>query len=606
MDLLPSKPDLIEFLSSVEFFKDLNKSALKTLVEDFEPVYLRGQETLLHEGDLGDDMFVVVHGRLRVFLHADKENEEAISEVGAREAVGEIAILVDKPRTATVKAIRDTVLIKLSKKNYYKFVNVHPESGLNMAKACIERLLKVAARGKTSKNVSTVAFIPLQDSAPSIQLITKLAEVLGKSDKTLLITKELAEASIGNIQNIINESEKFEKLLRFLNDQENKYRYVLYQADSTYSHWTELCTRQADVLYIIKDGQSVSSASSEIEDKILRQKSISSRVSLILRHKTVTDSFVDVYEWIRKHEINDYFHVDAENVDDIARIVRLITGNSIGLVLSGGGARGLAHVGVIRALEQAKIPIDIIGGTSAGSLIAGAYAMGCGSHEIERLCNQFLSSGSRFDITFPYVSLTTGRSLVRVLKNIFGTRRIEELRTRMFSIASNITKNEIVVFDTGPLWEALRASISLPGIYPPVFKKGDLLVDGAVLNNLPVDIMNKKFNAGKVIASLVLMESDRYKSTIVADTLSGWQVLSNKLNPYAKKMHVPRIDTILMRTMILNQLQHQLAQADQADFSFLLNLGNYGLMDFKEYKNVIEEGYRQAIELLKDIDINKL
>lgn len=606
MNFMPSKDELLEFLGSIELFKNLKKSALKSLIVDFEPVHLKGQETLIREGDLDNDLFVVLHGRLRVFKNADQEDEEILAEIGSGQVVGEVAILVDKPRTATVKAIRDTVLVKLNKKSYDKFVEAYPEPGMNIAKACIERLLTVSKKDKTSANLSTITFIPLQDSPLSKQFIELVAEQLREKERTLLLTRELAEGWVGEIQNIFNEAEKFEKLLRYLNDQESLYRYVLYVADCTFTPWTELCARQADAIYILKDGSFPTQSSGEIEAKLLQQKSISSRVCVVLSHTSIQDQFSDVYAWIRQHEISDYYHIDPKNKEDIARIVRFITGNSVGLVLSGGGARALAHIGVIRALEQARIPIDIVGGTSAGSLVAAAYAMGFGSHEIERLCNQFLATGSSFDLTFPYISLVTGRKLVAVLKDIFGEQLIEELHRRMFCVSSNITKNEVCVHDVGLVRKAIRASLSLPGIYPPVFSGGDLLVDGGVLNNLPVEVMNKKFNAGKVIASLVLMSSDRYQFTQEAETFSGWKILFNKLNPFAAKVLLPRIDSVLMRSMTLNELKHQLSQAQQADFAFILNLGKYGLMDFKQYKNVIEEGFIQAKQMLEGLDFDKL
>jgi predicted acylesterase/phospholipase RssA/CRP-like cAMP-binding protein len=606
MYLLPNKERLIEFLEACELFKGVKRSALKSLVTNLEPVYLEGQKTLIREGDLDNDLFLVIHGRLRVFKNADTEEEEILAEIGAGQVVGEIAILVDMPRTATVKAIRDTVLVKLNKKNYEEFVDAHPQSGINIAKSCIERLLTMQKKGKVSKNVNTVTFIPLADSKMVNHLMRDLVRELEKMSTVFLVTRGTAEALVGDIHDILNKPEQFEMLLRFLNEQEYAYRYVLYQADETYTPWTELCARQADAIYIIKDAQSEEKVENEIEEHILKQKSVSSRISLILRHKAQGDHFGLAYDWIRRHKISDYYHIEAGNKGDINRIIRLITGNSTGLVLSGGGARGLAHIGVIRALEQKNIPIDIIGGTSAGSLIAGAYAMGLGSHEIERICNEFLKAGSSFDLTFPYISLTSGYKLVQVLKKVFGDKLIEELPTRMFCVSSNITKNEVCIHDTGPLWKAIRASISLPGIYPPVFSQGNLLVDGAVLNNLPVEIMNKKFNAGKVIASLVLMSSDKYKSSIEADILSGWKILLDKLNPFSVKTYIPRIDTILARSMNLNELNHQMMQAQQSDFSFLLNLGQFGLMDFKQYPEIIETGYRQAMQKLESLDFNTL
>jgi predicted acylesterase/phospholipase RssA/CRP-like cAMP-binding protein len=599
LSLLADKEKMIVFLQSIELFKHIEKSALKSLTSNLEPIYLKGNQILIHEGDLDNDLFVVVLGRLRIYKNINTDQEEILAEIGVGEIAGEVAILADKPRTATAKAIRDTVLVKLSKKHYEAFLEKEPQAGLSIAKACIERLLNAQKKEKTSKNVSTVTFVPLGEKNASSALIDLLIKKLEKKSTTLLITRESVENIVGDINNIFQDGEKLEKLLRFINDQEQSYRDVIYKADSSQTAWTELCNRQADLIYMILDEQT---------ERIHPHEINSGRVGLILHHKTTQDRFTLAQGWIRQHKIKDYFHVHAgNNVNDINRIVRVITGESIGLVLSGGGARGFAHIGVLRALEERKIPIDIIGGTSSGSLIAGAHAIGVDSHEMKKLCRHFALAGSHLNLTFPYISISTGKSLVKTLKDIFGEKLIEELDTRLFCVSANITKNNMFIHDEGLVWKAIRASISLPGIYPPVFHEGDSLVDGAVINNLPVDVMNKHFNAGKVIASLILTSAHKFKSTAEADVLSGWKLLFNKLNPFMlKKIRVPRIHTVIMRSMNLNELSRQMAQAQEADFAFLLNLEKYGLMQFKKYQQIIESGYHQAIQMLDNPDVEGL
>jgi predicted acylesterase/phospholipase RssA/CRP-like cAMP-binding protein len=603
MYLIPTKERTLEFLKASPLFRGLESKALEALIDDFEIVHLEGQRTLIREGELENDLYLVLHGRLRSFLNADTLQEKVLSEIGAGEVFGEIAILVDKPRTATVKTIRDSVLLKLSKKNYDKFIGIYPQSGIEIAKACIKRLLSVSTRGKVSKNVNTVTFMPLADLSIARDLIHGVAQKLEKSNKVVVLTRKRAEELVGDTQNIFNEPEKFEKLLRFLNEQEYAFRYVLYEADGTWTPWTQLCFRQADNVYVIKDG-SQTSISPEVEQEILNQKSVASVVALVVNHKNARLSVA--YDWIRQNKISSHFPIDVSKSSDLERIVRLINGTSVGLVLSGGGARGLAHVGVLRALEQANIPIDIIGGTSSGSIVAAAYAMGLNSHDVERLFKEFIEAGSRLDLTFPYISLTSGKRLVRSLMTVFGDKLFEELRTRMFCVSTNLTKNELFIHDTGPVWKGIRASVSLPGIYPPVFTNGELLVDGGVLNNLPVEIMNEKFKAGKTLASMVLLSGEKYRSTIESESLSGWKVLFHKLNPFASRMYIPRIDSVLMRTMNLNEMGHQLAQAKQADFSFMLNLDQFGLMDFKRHKEIVDIGFAQASEQLAKIDLGKM
>jgi len=181
--------------------------------------------------------------------------------------------------------------------------------------------------------------------------------------------------------------------------------------------------------------------------------------------------------------------VDA---DDLGRLARLLTRRGVGLVLSGGGARGFAHLGVIRALREARVPIDFVGGSSIGSIIAAGVAVGWSDDEMRmRYRRSFVDTNPVNDYTFPFVALTRGRKVSRLLQREYGDVLIEEPAPAFFfCVSANLTTGRALEHRDGRLADALRASVAIPGVMPPAYRGEDVLVDGAAINNLPVDIMH--------------------------------------------------------------------------------------------------------------------
>ncbi len=266
--------------------------------------------------------------------------------------------------------------------------------------------------------------------------------------------------------------------------------------------------------------------------------------SLILLHPNSNQEPRGTHAWLTPRQVSGHYHIRWDREADVARLARFLAGRAVGLVLSGGGTRGFAHIGVIRALAEAHVPIDFIGGTSMGSFIAAQYAMGW-DYDLMLQRNMALSR-SVFDFTLPLVALLRGRRLARKLQLAFGERHIEDLWLPYFCVSSSLTRAEAVVHRLGPVWRSLRASAGLPGILPPLAYDGDWLVDGALLNNLPIDIMSNLCDGGIVIAVDVGVSMDMAESVPYGESLSGWQVVWNKVNPFATKLNVPNIATVLL------------------------------------------------------------
>ena len=203
--------------------------------------------------------------------------------------------------------------------------------------------------------------------------------------------------------------------------------------------------------------------------------------------------------WLEPRRLDFHLHVRADRPDDLQRVVRIISGRATGLVLGAGAARGFAHLGVYRAMVEAGIPVDWVGGSSIGAIMAAAVAHDWTPEHAIAVARQAFVEGKPFsDYTFPMVSLLSGSRMTKLLQQHLEGE-LEDLPIPFFCVSSNLSTGALSIHERGPIWKAARASASLPGVLPPVVHEGQLAVDGAVLNSLPVDIMQGKL-VGQVIA----------------------------------------------------------------------------------------------------------
>jgi len=202
--------------------------------------------------------------------------------------------------------------------------------------------------------------------------------------------------------------------------------------------------------------------------------------------------------------------------------------------------------------------------------------------------------------TLPLTALSSGRRVDRLLAEQFGGAPIEDLPLRFFCVSANLTRAEEVVHERGPLWPAVRASMSLPGIFPPVYARGDLLVDGAALNNVPIDVMRGRVGNGCIVAVNLSPGVEPLTTAPFGPGLSGWRVLGRRLNLFAPPQPIPNIVEILNRSTGLSQVRQRRAALgdDRVDLMLRPPVSGVGILDFKGADALIESGYRYTVEAL--------
>jgi NTE family protein len=260
-----------------------------------------------------------------------------------------------------------------------------------------------------------------------------------------------------------------------------------------------------------------------------------------------------------------------------------------GLALSGGAARGLAHIGVLQVLEEADIPINIVAGTSAGAIMGAVYASG---RTIKRMEEYALEASWKklaplIDPSFPRTGLIKGRKITRLLSEyIGGDIDFHDLKIPFACVATDIDTGEEIVISTGPVLEALRASISVPGVFTVVNREGRHLVDGGLTTPVPVNVV-RQMGADFVIA--VNVNPD---------------IASRRGKGYQKRIEAhkePNIFQVMLQSIFITTEAVARHSLEEADIIIEPDLENIGAGDFKKVQEMIHRGQIAARKAVPEI-----
>jgi predicted acylesterase/phospholipase RssA len=380
-----------------------------------------------------------------------------------------------------------------------------------------------------------------------------------------------------------------------LDEQERRHRFVLYRADAAATPWTKLCLRQADIILLLADA-TMPASQRHWERELLKGVSAPvARQVLVLCHPG--DEIRGTRAWLEEREPDFHLHVRASKPADVSRIVRVLAGEAVGLVLGAGAARGFAQIGVYRALVEAGIPIDWVGGTSIGGIMAAAIALDRSPDDVTGQVREAFVGGKPFgDLTVPVMSLLRGRRMERLLKAQLDMQ-IEDLPTPYFCVSSMLDGTRTNVHERGSLIDALRASAALPGMLPPVVVDGRLAIDGSVINSLPVDIMKEKL-VGKVIA--VDLSSRRDYLVDYDELPSPWAVLRGRLLPFARRHRVPGLASTLLKATEIGTMARTKELCKQADLLLQPPVGGFSMTEVKGFDRIVQVGYDHTREKLAE------
>ncbi|MCC6605188.1 MAG: cyclic nucleotide-binding domain-containing protein [Anaerolineae bacterium] len=587
---------LNHILRITDIFKSLDEDILQDLQAKLELITVVGGETVMHANEAGDALYIVLGGRLRVTMPSRDSLRPYFIDVHRGQTVGEIGLITGARRTATVVALRDSLLARLPKSHFSQLLHKYPEAILSrFAGPIIERLQsQLPTRARAEKTVQTIAVIPTDRTIPLAEFTTKLATALSKLGRTAHLNSHRCDEILGEkLSHFAEDDPRNSRFVFWLNEQEVEHQYVIYEADFDLTAWTMRCIRQADMVLFIAHANKIPpiSAIEQMLSDQLEERPITKCFALL---QDRTDSLpTDTKQWLQQRQARDFYHVRLNNDSDINRLGRLLTGQGIGLVLGGGGARALSQIGVIRGLLERNIPIDAIAGVSAGSIIAGLWAMYLDTSEVQERAKKAIK---RVDYTFPIHALTSGHNWTEAMSELYGNIKIEDLWTTFFCVSTNITQAELLIHKTDSLMHAVRASTAIPGLLPPVFQNGHVLIDGGILNNLPTDIMKNRPDINYVIAVDVGGKKEEKVTTPFGYSMSGWKALWQRINPWGQPPDTPTISDIILRAITIPNVQSAFSSREMTDMYLTPPVEGYGLLDYSKIDDLVEVGYRYVQE----------
>jgi predicted acylesterase/phospholipase RssA/CRP-like cAMP-binding protein len=578
---------------------NMSREMMVDLTTELTWVNLPWGETLYHQGDEGDSIYVVVSGRVRAIARDEEGEEQVVGEWGRGTAIGEMgALLADSIRSATIIAVRDTELVRLGRDGYERLFLKHPQLGLRITQEFTQRMYDTLTGKGSHSNLAVIAVVPAHPEVPLQPFVERMAKALRAHGSLLHLNSQRLDAQMG--AGTAQDESRSRELVYWFNANEMGHRFMLLETDASLTAWTKRCMRMADRIIILAEAGS-DTRPGEIEEHLYGSEAQQSPTGreLVLLQPSRDAVPVNTRRWLDSRQPMRHHHVHMDSAGDFQKLARFMAGEAIGLVLSGGGARGMTHVGVYRALQESGIPIDAVGGTSFGAIIAGAVGLEWEWQRLHQKVYEFTQMTRRyFKLGLPVVSLMEGRQLNKLFQGYYDFVNAEDLWVSLFCLSSNLTQSRLQILDSGPVWRNVRASMSIPSVFPPVLSNGELLVDGGVMNNMPSDLMKDRLEGGVVLASKASPElAEPYAYD---DDITSWRFLLARANPAAKKeVLAPSIIDVVTQTMGLASKWNRRQQLRSTDVLIEPPVEDYGLFDYDAFDDLVEAGYRTTMQALE-------
>lgn len=576
--------------ASVPGFAELSEPDRRRFEEKSVRLRVRRGTVLVRQRDPANELYIVLAGRFYVTLDG---RPGVIAEIGPGEPIGELAFFGSGNRTANVVAARDSDVLMLTRGAYAEVMQQAPSILAGILSSVAARLAAVTPASPVLKSrpARTVAILPVGSSgilpAGFMERLTRALapqSVVVVSRETMSAVEATDDTAIGD----------------FLVAVEKTADIVLFALDADDEATARRCLQVADDLLLVAPAQGAHALGVE-PTQVEREAS----TLFTLEHRTLIVCRVSsdipisgTERWLAGRDLALHHHVALDSQADFDRLARFLTGAAVGLVLGGGGVFGCAHLGVAKAMRDAGIPIDFVGGTSVGAAMAAGLAAGLDPDEIlDRTEETFLRNRAMRRITVPIYSILDHRAFDKALQRHYGERRIEDLPLNSFAVSANLTDRRMHVHRSGFLWEAVRASTAIPGILPPfITKDGDVLVDGALVDNVPVNVM-RDLKLGPNVVVLFRQAGD-WRVTRGYSELPSRGALLRHLLLRRRSMDYPTLVSIIMRGMFLTSENIQ-RMSHPGDLFVTPNMPmEVKLLDWRRGRELAAAAYLQMQELL--------
>ncbi len=567
-----------EFLAAVPMFAGLDPTLLEQLADRCQERVLLPGEWLFHQGETADETFVLKSGRLQVIA---EDSGVAIRELGRGDVIGELALLTGSTRSAGVRAVRTAELVAVDRESFNTLLDEAPRLALSVARTLAAQLRDTRAPVTPERPLPvTVALVGLGGELPLVALTYRLREACQRYGETSLIDP-------AQVPKLGADESATARYAPILDRAEASSRLVLLHAGSldAPSPWLEFCLAQADRILVITGAEYPTGLKLDRDDL----KGCDLVTYDVIPGAGSIDGIAAQLDPIESHALST-----GTLEQDLARMARRLTGNSVGIVLSGGGARAFSHIGVLEELLAAGIQIDRVAGVSMGSLIGGMFAMGLDIPTIDAICfEEWVQRRPLGDYTLPRHSLIRGERILAMLARTFGETLVEELPKSFMCGFAELRSGRLVIARHGRLREQIAPSIRLPVIGPPQVSGRDIYIDGSFVDNLPIEPM------------AIMREGPIIAVDVKAD-LRSTQANGRRPEMAARaqtQARLPSLAETVARVMLLGSANTSEAARRHADLIIRPRAEGVGLLEFQQIDAAQEAGRvaaRQALEQLQD------
>ena len=595
------------------FLGPVDDAALHSLREQLEWVEVAAGQTLMAQGEPGDAMYLSISGRLRAYVRDDDGVEHMVREMARGQIIGEMSLYTDEPRSATVVAIRDSVLVRLGKPQFHQLLQSSVQASIALTRQLIRRLQAVQTRSELARPV-TIGLLPITHGVDlqvfASHLAAQLQRLVPAAGVCLVdaarVDRDLGLPGIARSESAdaAQAADTNRRIALYLDQIEATHEYVLLLADDEPTPWTRRCSRRSDEMLLLADAtQPAALHPTETQFLMPRTGRTEAAEILVLLHPADLRCPQGTRHWLARRPVSDHIHIRPALPRDMARLARIQSRNAVGLVLAGGGARGLAHLGILQALQQQGVEVDFVGGTSIGAVMAALVASDRPVPEVLDVARRAFSTNPTGDFNLlPLMSLIAGKRLRRIIaaaaQELFGCLPdIEDLWKNCYCVASNYSQATEQVLRNGPLLQGVLASIAIPGALPPVLMDGDLLCDGGTFNNFPVDVMRQARGVGRVMG--VDLSFRKPRRIDLQEVPGTWALLRDRLRPHKQRRYkLPSLVSYLMNVTVLYSTSRQRQAQKLTDLHFKPPLDRVGMLQWKRFDHIVEQGRLHGVQVL--------
>lgn len=583
--------------AAAALFGCVDAEAIAAIERDADWIQLRRGDVLVRQGDQGDRAFVLLAGRLQVVREREDGTSVVVGDVAVGETVGEMSILTGEARNATVRAVRDSVLLGLPQPAIERLLATGPEAVRHVMRVQMARVRRANEGARLRAPITNIALAPLDDRVDAAGFCRQLASALAAFGTVEHLDAERLDARLGRpgVADSPESGPTAAHVTAWLNGLERNARFVLHETSARHPGWIARSASRADLVVLLGRGDGDPEVSAFEHAIAAAEGDCPAPRFLVLLHDR-EDLPARTAAWLEARILSRHLHVRRSRPDDVARVARFIAGRAVGVVLGAGGARGFAHIGLLRALRERRIPIDMVGGTSMGAAMAAQHAMGWSPQRIVDTADTIWNRMQPHkEYTLPLLSVLRGRRSRQCAEMMYGDVRIEDLWLPFFCVSSDLTNASMFVHRSGSLRDAITASSSPPVVSVPTCVDGHLLSDGSLFNTLPVDLARDS-GSGFVIASRVSVAQDKEFLFESVPTLR--QVLRHKL--LRRPLRYPDLMSVLLRASMIAAVGRENVESEHADYLFAPPIERYGLLEFARIREIVEVGYTFAMRQLDE------